>query len=240
MTDNQLLDHLPAAELRRLLAHSLQVTMRTGELLATQDLPAHALLFPLQGCVSLATSLPPHPLLQVGMVGREGVLGAQLLLGVAVSPVTVSVWQGGLAWRVPAATLRSQMVTSPGLRRLLTRYLVVQLRDAATSAACLHFHPLQARLARWLLMGQDRAGAPGFAVTQEGVAQLLGVRRVGVTVAAGRLQLAGLIRYHRGWVTIGNREGLEAAACSCYAQGCASYQLGMKFAPFDVERAATH
>ncbi|PTT79981.1 Crp/Fnr family transcriptional regulator, partial [Pelomonas sp. HMWF004] len=197
MTANQLLDHLPAAELRRLLAHSLQVTMHSGELLATQDLPTHSLLFPLQGFVSLVTPLDAHPLLQVGMVGREGVLGPQLLLGVSASPVTAQVQQGGLAWRVPALALRRQLGTSPTLQRLLMRYLMVQLRDAATSAACLHFHPLQARLARWLLMGQDRAGGEGFAVTQASMAQLLGVRRVGVTVAAGKLQTAGLIRYHR-------------------------------------------
>jgi CRP-like cAMP-binding protein len=238
MNDNQLLDHLPAAELRRLLAHSLQVTLHSGELLATQDLPTRALLFPLQGFVSLATPLDAHPLLQVGMVGREGVVGHQLLLGVAASPVTIQVQQGGLAWRVPALTLRRQLIASPTLRRLLMRYLMVQLRDTATAAACLHFHPLQARLARWLLMGQDRAGGEGFAVTQESMAQLLGVRRVGVTVAAGRLQLAGLIRYHRGWIRITEVAGLEAAACSCYARGRADYRLGMSFPPFEARSVA--
>lgn len=240
MTTNQLLAHLPATERRRLLAQGLQVPMQSGEQLATQDQPAAALIFPLAGFVSLVTPLGAHPLLQVGMVGCEGVLGAQLLLGVPTSPVTVSVQQGGMAWRVPAAALRRQLDASPALRRLLTRYLVVQLRDAATAAACLHFHPLQARLARWLLMGQDRAGGEGFAITQQHLAPLLGVRRVGVTVAAGRLQRAALIRYHRGWITVTDRPGLEAAACSCYAQGTASYQLGMKFPPFEAEGAPTH
>lgn len=240
MTANQLLDHLPAAELRRLLAHGLQVEMRSGDLLATQGLSARALLFPLAGFVALATPLETHPLLQVGMVGREGVLGPQLLLGVAASPLTAQVQQGGAAWRVPASALRRELVRSPGLRRLLARYLVVQLRDTASAAACLHFHPLQARLARWLLMGHDRAGAEGFAITQEALAHLLGVRRVGVTVAAGRLQAAALIRYHRGWITIADRGGLEAVACSCYAQGCASYRLGMKFPPAGPDGAATH
>lgn len=234
MTANQLLDHLPAAELRRLLAQSAQVTLHIGEQLATQDQPARALLFPMQGFVSLVTPLDEHPPLQVGMVGREGVLGAQLLLGVAANPVTVLVQQGGQAWGLPVAALRRQLPTSPGLRRLLMRYLVVQLRDAATAAACLHFHALQARLARWLLMGQDRAGGDGFAVTQETMAHLLGVRRVGVTVAAGGLQMAGLIRYHRGWLSISDRTGLEAAACGCYARDRASYRLGMCFAPEEV------
>lgn len=240
MHANQLLEHLPAAERRRLLGQSLQVTMHLGEVLAVQDQASRALLFPLAGFVSLATPLDAHPLLQVGMVGCEGVLSPQLLLGVPTSPVTALVHQGGPAWRVPATTLRRQMLTSPTLRRLLMRYLVVQLRDAAGAAACLHFHSLLARLARWLLMGQDRAGGEGFAITHESLAQLLGVRRVGVTVAAGRLQGAALIHYHRGWIDVTDRAGLEAVACSCYAQGQTSYRLGMNFSPFGGERAAPH
>jgi CRP-like cAMP-binding protein len=230
MTANELLDHLPAAELRRLLAQSVQVSLRSGQQLATQDLPARALLFPTQGFLSLVTPLDNHPLLQVGMVGCEGVLGAQLVLGVPASPVSVRVQQDGQAWGLPATVLRRLLPASPGLRRLLMRYLLVQLRQSATAAACLHFHALQARLARWLLMGQDRARGDGFGVTQESMAHLLGVRRVGVTAAAGGLQLAGLIRYHRGWVTVSNRAGLEAAACVCYAQDRASYRRGMNFA----------
>ncbi len=240
MNANHLLDQLPAAELRRLLDKSVHVPLRGGQQLNTQDLPARALLFPLQGFASLVTPLDAHPLLQVGMVGREGVLGAQLLLGGITSPVSVLVQETGLAWALSAAALRQQLPGSPGLRRLLMRYLLVQQRLSATAAACLHFHALQARLARWLLMGQDRAHGDGFAVTQEGMSHLLGVRRVGVTVAAGRLQEAGLIRYHRGRVTVSDRTGLEAAACGCYAQDRANYRLGMRFGPDGKLRAATH
>ena len=229
MTGNQLLDHLPAAELRRLLAQSIRVLLRAGQKLAVQDLPARALLFPIKGFVSQVTPLDAHPPLQVGMVGREGVLGAQLLLGVAASPVGVVVQEEIQAWQLPTAALREQLPASPALRRLLMRYLQVQLRLSATAASCLHFHALQARLARWLLMGQDRAQAGGFAVTQESMAELLGVRRVGVTVAAGGLQRAGLIRYHRGWISVSDRTGLAAVACGCYAQDRVSYQLGMNF-----------
>lgn len=237
MNTNRLLDHLPATELRRLLTQGAEVSLRGGQLLATQDLPARSLLFPLQGFACLVAPLDAHPPLQVAMVGREGVLGAQLLLGVAASPVSVMVQEGGQAWSLPAAALRGALPTSPGLRRLLMRYLVVQLRDSATAAACLHFHALQARLARWLLMGQDRAEREGFAVTHESLAQLLGVRRVGVTVAAGSLQKAGLIHYHRGWIQVSDRAGLQKAACGCYAQDQASYRLGMQFAP-DADRPA--
>lgn len=231
MAINQLLAHLPAAEQTRLLKQSIQVPLRSGQRLAVQDMPARTLLFPLHGCISLLTPLDAHPLLQVGMVGSEGVLGAQLLLGVAASPVTVLVQQEGQAWAMPASVLRQELPASPGLRRLLMRYLHVQLRQSATASACLHFHALQARLARWLLMGQDRCLGDGFAVTQEAMAHLLGVRRVGVTVAAGCLQAAGLIRYHRGWITVSDRAGLEGAACICYLQDRRSYRLGMKFSP---------
>ncbi|KQY81544.1 Crp/Fnr family transcriptional regulator [Pelomonas sp. Root1444] len=231
MTVNHLLAHLPAVEQRRLLKRCNPVALRSGEQIALQDAPMRALLFPVRGCLALLTPLDAHPLLQVGMVGSEGVLGAQVALGMPASPVTVVVQQDGQAWSMPAEVLRHEPAGGAGLRRLLMRYVLVQLRQAATAAACLHFHALQERLARWLLMGQDRAAGNGFAVTQETMAHLLGVRRVGVTVAAGSLQAAGLIHYHRGWVTVSDRSGLEAAACACYAQDRASYRLGMQFAP---------
>lgn len=240
MTANQLLAHLPAAELRRLLPQGVEVPLRSGDQLAMQDLPARMLLFPLRGFMSLATLLDAHPPLQVGMVGREGVLGAQLLLGLPASPVSALVQEAGLAWGLTATALRRQLPANPGLRRMLSRYLLVQLRCAVATAGCLHFHTLQARLARWLLMGQDRAEGEGFAVTHEGLAHLLGVRRVGVTVAAGGLQEAALIHYHRGWITVHDRAGLEAAACSCYAQERASYSLGMKFPASAALRALSH
>jgi len=231
MTTNQLLDHLPVAERRRVLRLGEQLALFNGQQLASQGERMHMLLFPLQGCVSLVAPVDAHPLLQVGMVGCEGVVGAQLLLDGATSPTTVVVQQDGQAWGMPASALHGELAGCPGLRRLLMRYLLVQLRQSVTAAACLHFHALQARLARWLLMGQDRAAGDGFAVTHENLAQLLGVRRVGVTVAAGCLQTVGLIRYHRGWITISDRAGLEQAACGCYAQDQASYRVGMKFSP---------
>jgi len=231
MPANQLLDHLPAAELRRLLAQGTLVPLRSGQPLQSQGLPSRALLFPIQGFACLVTPLDQHLPVQVGMVGREGVLGAQLLLGLSASPVGVVVQEGGQAWSLPVAALRRALPLNPGLRRLLSRYLLVQLRHAVTAAACLRFHSLQARLARWLLMGQDRAEGDGFAVTQDGLAHLLGVRRVGVTVAASGLQEAGLIRYHRGWITVSDRAGLQTLACSCYAQDRAAYLLGMNFSP---------
>ncbi len=240
MTGNQLLDHLPAAELRRLMTQATRVSLPAGQRLATQDLRTRALLFPTEGFVALVTPLDAHPPLQVGMLGREGALGAQLLVALAASPVSAVVQEEVQGWHLPAADLRGQLPGSPALRRLLMRYLQVQLRLSATAAACLNFHALQARLARWLLMGHDRAHHDVFAVTQENMAHLLGVRRVGVTVAAGGLQAAGLIRYHRGWVTVSDRAGLEAAACGCYEQDRESYQRGMSFPSVTAFPAAAH
>lgn len=229
MATNQLLDHLPTTERRRLLQIAVPAPLRSGEQLASQDEPMRTLLFPMQGCVALVTRLEGHAPLQVGMVGCEGMLGPQLLLGVGISATSAVVQQDGLAWGVPALLMRRQLAESPRLRQLLMRYLLVQLRQAATAAACLHFHALRERLARWLLMGQDRAAGDAIPVTQQTMAQLLGVRRAGVTVAAGSLQAAGLVRCHRGWIAITDRAGLEGAACACYAQDRASYRSAMKF-----------
>lgn len=231
MPTNLLIDHLPAADRRRLLKLVVPVPLRSGAPLAGQDEPARGLLFPVQGCVALVTRADAHAPLQVGLVGQEGAIGAQLLLGPGASPVSAVVQQDGLAWSLPAARLGQQLAASPALRRLLMHYLLVQLRQAATAAACLHFHPLRERLARWLLMWQDRAAGDGLAVTHENMAQRLGVRRVGVTVAAGSLQAAGLVRHERGWIAVTDRSGLEGAACACYAQDRASYRAAMGFAP---------
>ncbi len=231
MHANQLLDHLSAQELRRLLPAGSQVPLRCGQALTEQCHPCRGLHFPMHGSICLVTQLADHAPLQLGMVGSEGVVGAQLLLGTGGSPLGALVQEGGEAWRLSSAALRRVLPESPGLHRLLARYLMVQMRNAATMAACLHFHSLQSRLARWLLMGQDRGEGEGVAVTHDVLAQRLGVRRVGVTVAAGSLQQAGLIRYRRGRVSILDREGLEAVACSCYAQDRSIYSQGMRFVP---------
>jgi CRP-like cAMP-binding protein len=226
MTDNLLIDLLPAPERRRLLALCSLLPLNAGDHLAVQDETACDLLFPVSGCLVLLAGIPDHPLLQVGVLGQEGCLGAQPEVA-GQHPLGARVQGAGLAWRLPALALRKQLAQSPSLLRLLSRYRQVQLRQLATAAACLHFHPVAMRLARWLLMALDRAQGDAFAVTHEQMAGWLGARRVGVTVAAGALQAAGLISYHRGHLQVLDRGGLRAAACSCYAQDLASYRLGM-------------
>lgn len=157
------------------------------------------------------------------MVGREGMLGAQLALGVSSIPLHALVQGAGTAWRIAAAPFRHALSDSKALQLSLNRYVYVLMAQLATSAACTRFHRVEPRLARWLLMTQDRAHSDSFHLTHELLAHMLGVRRVGITGAACDLQRLGLIRYRRGAITVLDRAGLEAAACSCYAADRRAY-----------------
>ena len=179
--------------------------------------------FPTEGFISLVAMIEGTPGVEVGMVGREGMLGAELALGVPTAPLHALVQGAGASWRIEATAFQRELSASPGLQRSLHRYLYVLMAQLATSAACLRFHQIGPRLARWLLMTQDRANSNSFHVTQEFLAYMLGVRRVGVTMAAGVLQRSGLISYHRGDFTVLDRSSLEAVACGCYAAGRESY-----------------
>jgi hypothetical protein len=158
-----------------------------------------------------------RPSVEVGMVGREGVAGIPLFLGVNVSPVLALVQGSGSAMRTTAAAFRNEAERSPSLRRELNRYLYAFIVQVAQTAACNSGHQLGPRLARWLLMTHDRMQADEFYLTQDFLAQMLGVQRAGVTKAAGLLQEKKLIRYRRGHITILDRRGLERASCRCYA-----------------------
>ena len=157
------------------------------------------------------------------MVGREGMLGVQLAMGVATASLHALVKGPGSAWRVGAGAFRSELARSAALRSELNRYVYVLMKQLATSAACLRFHEIEPRLARWLLMSHDRTHSDRFHVTHEFLAYMLGVRRVGITGAATQLQRAGCIEYHRGALTVLDRRGLELAACTCYAADRKSY-----------------
>ena len=178
--------------------------------------PIRHVYFPIDGFVSMVAVVEGSPGVEVGMVGREGMLGTHVALGVATAPLHALVQGVGNARRIGAVAFRKELAQNPALQESVNRYLYVLLAQLATSAACLRFHMIAPRLARWLLMSEDRAHSKSFHITQEFLAYMLGVRRVGITTAAGIFQRAGLIEYHRSNPTVLDRSGLEAAACSCY------------------------
>ena len=223
MSDNHLIELLPRTDRARLLAVCEPTQLVLSEVLCEPGRPTRHVYFPTGGFISLVTLLEGHPGLEVGMVGREGMVGAQLALGVVASPLRSLVQGSGTALRVGTKAFRAELARSTALRRIIDRYLYVLMAQLATSAACLRFHLIGPRLARWLLMTHDRAETDTFHVTQEFLAYMLGVRRVGVTAAAAALQRSSLIEYTRGALTVLDRAGLEHVACSCYEPDRHSY-----------------
>jgi len=185
--------------------------------LADPDVPISDVYFPLTGFVSLIAPVGRDETLEVGLIGAEGMLGATLALGVDSAPLHALVQGAGSALHLSAARFRREVRLRPALRQLLLRYCYVLLRQVSQTAACTHYHSIESRLARWLLMTQDRTGGATLHLTQEFLSGMLGVRRVGVTQAAGTLQARRLIGYHRGEIIVVDRRGLEASSCGCYA-----------------------
>jgi len=215
--ENHLILQLPRAVRKKFLDQCEPFELvRSADLSPTGQVLSHA-YFPRTGFISLVIAVDSHPPLEVGMVGREAMLGAELVLGLTRTPWRALVQGAGSSWRIGTAALREASDAIPELQQLLHRTVTVRLHQQALASACERFHMIGPRLARWLLMSQDRAQSDSFHVTQEFIALMLGVRRVGVTVAAGALQHRGLITYHRGELTVLDRVALEAEACSCYA-----------------------
>ena len=220
---NQLIERLPRNARTSLLTLCEPIELTMGSVLCEAGKPTRHVWFPVDGFVSMVAPIDGKPALEVGMVGREGMVGAQLSLGVATVPLHAVVQGSGTAWRLGAPAFRRELKRSPALHQVLSRYLYVLMAQLAGSAACLRFHAIGPRLGRWLLMSQDRAHADRFHVTHEFLSYMLGVRRVGITAAASAMQRQGLIAYHRGEMSILDRSGLEAVACACYANDSRAY-----------------
>jgi CRP-like cAMP-binding protein len=213
---NSLLAALPRREYQRLHAGLEPVTLRFGEILYEPGDQIRYVYFPDDSLVSLLTLVEGHLALEVGMVGHEGMVGTPITLGIGTSPVRALVQGSGTAMRMDSARFRREFRQAPALQRALYRYVHVLIAQVTQTAACNRFHVVEARLARWLLMTRDRVRSTRFHLTQEFLAHMLGVRRVGVTKAAGALQGKKLISYSRGNIRILNEGGLEAACCKCY------------------------
>ena len=220
---NRLLDALPAIERRRVLAEFDNVELVFADVLYNLGETLNHVYFPLSGFISLIMPIDDTSL-EVGLVGSEGMFGIPLALGVDMSPVRAVVQGAGSALRMSAASFRRELGRSPALQREIDRYAFVRASQLAQMAGCTRFHVIEARLARWLLMTQDRAHANNFHITQSFLAVMLGVRRVGITKAASSLQKRHLIRYRRGRMTVLDRRGLKAASCGCYDEDRRSYE----------------
>jgi CRP-like cAMP-binding protein len=220
---NRLIDQLPAAAAQSLLATCELTDLEFDQVIAEAGAPIERVLFPTTAIISVTARVDDHNPLEMGMIGFEGMLGATLALGMKRHPMPAIVQGSGLALEIPAAAFRRQLTATPALERLVHGYLFVLVEQLSQTAACNAFHEVAARLARWLLMMEDRARGQPLVLTHLFLSDMLGVRRSAVTIAAGRLQAQQLIRYTRGHIQVLSRPGLEAVACQCYPAGVAAY-----------------
>jgi CRP-like cAMP-binding protein len=213
---NRILRGLPRDEYARLLPRLTPVRLRLKEVLVEPDAPIRDVHFVREGIVSMVADEQDGGTIEVATIGPEGFAGLPLLHDADRMPYRLIVQVEGDAWRLPAAAFRQLVEERPAVRRVLHRYAQYFTDLISQSVACNRLHTLEERCARWLLMTHDRVGGDAFEITHEFLAQMLGVRRAGVTVAMGTLQAQGIVRYVRGRVTVADRARLEEASCGCY------------------------
>lgn len=213
---NRLLRALPAAELEHLRSSLVSVPLEVGMPIYEPHRRITRVYFPVDGIISLVSEMAEGTV-EVGTIGREGMTGLPLVLGAATMPSRAFVQVPGRAYCMRDEAFLAAMHESPTFRRLLFRYALSLFDQAAQHAACNRLHSLEERCARWLLMTHDRVDGDVLTLKQQFLAEMLGVHRPAVTLAAGALQKAGAIRYTRGKVTVLDRDALERSACECYA-----------------------
>ncbi len=215
--ENMILAALPPEERSQLQPHLEFVPLKSGHVLWEPNQPIKFAYFPTSGMVSFVTVMRNGATAEVGITGREGLVGTAVVLGARDAPVRAVVQSEGSGFRIESEFLRQILQHTPQLEQMLRRYAYAQAMQVAQSAACNCLHRVPERLARWLTMGCDRIGSDLLPLTQEFLAQMLGCRRSSVTSAIGRLQKAGVIRPEHGQVRILDRKGLEGRACECYS-----------------------
>lgn len=213
---NRLLAALPPEEYQHLSPQLELVSLELAQILYQPSEPIDYVYFPHRSLISLVMVLQDGSTAEVGLVSSKGMVGVPVILGSSMSFNLAIVQIPGDAMRMPADCLKTEFKRGGALQMLLLSYVQALLTQVSQTAACNRLHRLEARLARWLLLVQDAIESDELQLTQEFIAQMLGVRRSGVTVAAGALQQAGLIHYNRGKITILDRKGLESFSCECY------------------------
>ena len=213
---NHLLRALPASEAERLLPHLEFVPMPLGSVLYESGSQLRYVYFPTTSIISLLYVMEDGASAEIAVVGNEGMVGVALFMGGETTPSRAVVQSAGHAYRLKGQILKEEFRRAAGLQHLLLRYTQALLTQMAQTAVCNRHHSVDQQLCRWLLLSLDRLPTNKLTMTQELIANMLGVRREGVTEAAGKLQTAGLINYSRGQITVLNRPRLEAQACECY------------------------
>ena len=221
---NRLLAALPAADYARLLPDLEPVSLLVGDVVCEPGAAMAHALFPTTAIVSLQYVMENGASAEIAGVGREGLVGVPMFTGGETSPSRSVVQTGGEAWRLRQPVLVDEFNRGGALMRVLLRYTQALIAQMSLTAACNRRHSLEQQLCRWLLLTLDRLEGNELVMTQELIASMLGVRREGVTEAAGRLQRAGIIRYRRGHITVVARQALEQRVCECYAQVRAEFE----------------
>lgn len=222
---NLVLARLPLAALERLERRLERVDLLRGHVLQRAEEPTRFAYFPTSGLVSLLALTAEGPTLELAAVGHEGVVGTPVILHTTRTPYQAVVQISGTAQRLRADLLAAELGDSPTLQDACLRYASQSLREVGQSTVCHHFHPLVERLCRWLLTASDRVHADVLTLTQDNLAQVLGVPRTAVSAAAVDLQRADAIRCRRGSIELVNRRRLEVSACSCYTAGREDFML---------------
>lgn len=221
---NRLLNYLPDEKVRWIVNQCEDVNLTFGDTLHVAEEPIEYVYFPLTSFISLLTNNLYDQFLEMGLIGNEGMLGATLALDNQYAPMNSIVQGTGSALRIRASEWVRCLAKDKTLTKLIHGYLYVLMQQLAQAGACNRFHEVQQRLARWLLMTEDRACSDELELTHLFLAKMLGVRRSAVTIAAGVLQQQGIISYHRGKIKILSRSELEIASCQCYETSKRAYQ----------------
>ena len=214
---NHLLAALPTAEFERIAPHLELVAMRLGDVLYESGGQLQHVYFPATAIVSLHYVTESGASAEIAGVGNEGVLGISLFMGGNTTPSRATVLTAGYGYRLRGGLMMEEFNRAGSMMRLFLRYTQAFISQVSQTAVCNRHHSVEQQLARWLLSTLDRLPSNELTITQELIAVMLGVRREGITEAAGRLQQGGYIRYRRGHITVLNRSGLESRVCECYA-----------------------